>query len=71
MLKNTPAETLNRLENQKEDIDIWFSKNSMKWRLRKEQLGLFSTETLSEAVCEATIVENSWHTASFQKQTPK
>jgi len=65
MIKITPAETLNWLENQKEDIDIWFSKNSMKWRLRKEQLGLFSGETLSEAVCEAIVVDNSRQTVSF------
>jgi len=65
MIKITPAETLNWLENQKEDIDIWFSKNSMKWRLRKEQLGLFSRETLSEAVCEAIVVDNSRQTVSF------
>ena len=55
MTKISHAEILNWLENHKGDIDIWFSNNSMQWRLRKETLGLFSGKTLSEAVCEAII----------------
>ena len=69
MITITPSETLKWLENQKEDIDIWYSKNSMKWRIRKEQIGLFSGETISEAVCEAMIVSNNRHMTFVQNKT--
>ncbi len=65
------AEILNWLENQREDIDIWFSKNLMKWRLRKDRVGLFTGETLSETVREAMMMNKNKQEETSQKQFPK
>lgn len=61
------ADILNWLEKQKEEIDIWFSKNLMKWRLRKEGVGLFSGDTLSETVREAMLMSKDRQTNLSQK----